>query len=258
MSFASIVLTGASSGIGAALARDYAGPGVRLALVARNGPRLEDVARHCRQRGAEVETATIDVTERPRLEDWLREQDAKQPVDLLIANAGVALEKGSDIGDGERLRRTLAINLDGTLNTLLPLLPAMRARHAGQIGIVSSLAGFFGLPRAAGYNASKAAVRVLAESLRIQLRPDKIGVSAICPGFVESAITQENDFPMPFLMTAERASAIIRHGLARNRARISFPLPMTAAVWLAMTLPASWTSRLMSRRAGGTRGHLTQ
>ncbi|TWT03806.1 SDR family oxidoreductase [Reyranella sp. CPCC 100927] len=243
--FRSIVLTGASSGIGAALARDYASKSVRLALIGRDATRLADVATACRDKGADVATATIDITERATLEAWLQRQDAERAVDLVIANAGVALEKGRDLGDGESLRRTMAINVDGTLNTILPLLPAMRARRVGQIGIVSSLAGFFGLPQAAGYNASKAAGRVLAESLRIQLKADKVGVSAICPGFVESAITRGNSFPMPFLMTAERASNIIRRGLAQNRARIAFPLPTKAAVWLGMALPGGLTSRLL-------------
>jgi short-subunit dehydrogenase len=243
--FQSIVITGASSGIGAALARDYAAADMRLALVGRDGARLAAVAEDCRSRGAAVETATIDITERQRLEEWLLEQDEARPVDLIVANAGVALEKGRDIGDGERLRRTLAINLDGTLNTILPLLPGLRTRQAGQIGIVSSLAGFVGLPRAPGYNASKAAGRVLAESLRIVLKPEGIGVSAVCPGFVDSGITRDNDFRMPFLMTAERASAIIRRGLARDRARIAFPLPTKAAVWLAAALPGGFTAYLL-------------
>ncbi|MCW5748661.1 MAG: SDR family NAD(P)-dependent oxidoreductase [Alphaproteobacteria bacterium] len=243
--FGSIVITGASSGIGAALARDYAGTDTRLALLGRDEARLAAVAADCRARGAQVATACIDVTEREQLQDWLQKQDAARGIDLVLANAGVALERGRDIGDGEALRRTVAINLDGTLNTILPLLPAMRSRRAGQIGIVSSLAGFFGLPRAPGYGASKAAVRLLAESLRIQLKKDGVGVSAICPGFVESAITRDNPFPMPFMMSAERASAIIRRGLAHNRARIAFPLPMKAAVWFAMSLPGSWTARLL-------------
>jgi short-subunit dehydrogenase len=238
--FRSIVITGASSGIGAALARDYAAADARLALVGRDGARLTAVAEDCRRRGAEVETATIDITERQRFEEWLLEQDAARPVDLIVANAGVALEKDRDIGDGERLRRTVAINLDGTLNTILPLLPALRERQAGQIAIVSSLAGFVGLPRAPGYNASKAAGRVLAESLRILLKPDGIGVSAVCPGFVESGITRDNDFRMPFLMTAG-----IRHGLARNRARIAFPFPTRAAIWLAAALPGGLTAHLL-------------
>lgn len=243
--FRSIVLTGASSGIGAALACDYAAEGVRLALIGRNGARLASVADNCRGKGADVDAAAIDITERPVFEEWLRTQDDRRSIDLVIANAGVALERGRDLADGEPLRRTMAINVDGTLNTILPLLPAMRARRAGQIGIVSSLAGFFGLPRAAGYNASKAAGRVLAETLRIQLKADNIGVSAICPGFVESGITRDNDIPMPFLMTAERASAIIRRGLANNRARIAFPLPTKAMVWLGMALPGGLTSRLL-------------
>ncbi|QQS12868.1 MAG: SDR family NAD(P)-dependent oxidoreductase [Rhodospirillales bacterium] len=247
--FKSILITGASSGIGAALAVDYAAAGVRLALTGRDTARLEAVAATCRARGATVDTATIDVTDREAFAVWLGAQDAAHPFDLVIANAGVALEKGRDLGDGAALRRTLEINVDGVLNTILPLLPAMRARRAGQVAIVSSLAGFVGLPLAPGYNASKAAVRILAESLRLQLRRDGVGVTAVCPGFVVSPMTDGNKFPMPFLMPVARASAIIRRGLERDRARIAFPWPLRAGVWLAQALPAALSSRLLGRAA---------
>ena len=121
----------------------------------------------------------------------------------------------------------------------------MIARGRGQIAVVSSLAGFIGLPYSASYNASKAAVRVWGESLRYVLKKNGIGVSVICPGFVVSRLTANAPFPMPFLMTAARASAIIRRGLARNKARIAFPIGTKAAVWLGTVLPGRWTARLL-------------
>ncbi|MBX3501153.1 MAG: SDR family NAD(P)-dependent oxidoreductase [Alphaproteobacteria bacterium] len=246
--FRSIVITGASSGIGEGLALDYARAGVRLALGGRDEARLRAVADACRARGADVAAQAIDVADRERMAAWLREQDAAKPVDLVLANAGISIEKGKGQGiDEERTRRTFAVNVEGTFNTVFPLLDAMRARRFGQIGIVASLAGFIGLPRAAAYNASKSAVRVWGESIRHQLRRDNVGVSVICPGFVESRITVGNDFPMPFMMSAARASAIIRHGLAHDRARIAFPLGTKAAIWLGATLPGNATDRLLRR-----------
>lgn len=247
-SFQSIVITGASSGIGEALALDYARDGARLVLGGRDEERLQAVASACRSRGAEVEARTIDVADRERMATWLREQDAAKPIDLVLANAGISIEKGKGQGVDEALtRRTFAVNVEGTFNTVFPLLAAMRARRNGQIGLVASLAGFIGLPRAAAYNASKSAVRVWGESIRHQLHADNVGVSVICPGFVESRITVENDFPMPFMMTAARASSIIRHGLANDRARIAFPLGTKAAVWFGATLPGNATDRLLRR-----------
>lgn len=245
--FRSIVITGASSGIGEALARDWAAPGVALALTGRDAARLDAVAEACRAKGSTVETATIDVADRDRLEAWLLAIDERTPVDLLVANAGVALEKSRGLDDLEAMRTTFRINLDGALNTVLPLVPRMRARRAGQIALVSSLAGFIGLPRSAAYNASKAALRVWGESLRPMLRRDGVGVSVVCPGFVVSRITQGNTFPMPFLMPVQRASAIIRRGLARDAARIAFPWPTRAAVWFAEILPGGLSARLMQR-----------
>ena len=131
------------------------------------------------------------------------------------------------------------------LNTVEPLLPRMIARKRGQIGIVSSLAGFIGLPYSASYNASKAAVRVWGESIRYVLKKDGVGVSVICPGFVVSRITAEAPFPMPFMMTASRASSIIRRGLAANKPRIAVPIGTKAGVWLGSVLPGSWTARLL-------------
>jgi short-subunit dehydrogenase len=131
----------------------------------------------------------------------------------------------------------MAINFDGVLNSVEPLAGRMAARRQGQIGLMSSLAGFFGRPYSASYNASKAAVRVWGESIRFPLAKDNVGVSVICPGYVTSRMSDGLTGAKPFLMNAGRASQVIRRGLARNRARIAFPLPLTAAVWLASLLP---------------------
>ncbi|HKV16749.1 MAG TPA: SDR family NAD(P)-dependent oxidoreductase [Reyranella sp.] len=246
MSFTSIVITGASSGIGEALARDYAAPGIALALNGRDGTRLQVVAEACRAKGATVDARQIDVTDRAALGEWLMAFDDAHPVDLLIANAGVSIDKdNSSLDDFSIIRRTMAINLEGTLNTAEPLIGRMIGRKHGQIAVVSSLAGFIGLPYSASYNASKAAVRVWGESVRYALKKSGVGVSVICPGFVATRMTAKAPFPMPFLMTAERASAIIRRGLGRNKARIAFPFGTKAAVWFGGVLPGNWTARLL-------------
>jgi len=245
-SFSSIVITGASSGIGEALAHDYAAPGVALALTGRDAQRLEAVAEACRAKGATVVAATVDVVDREALASWLTAFDDSHPVDLILANAGVSIDKdNSSLHDFSIIRKTFEVNVDGVFNTIEPLLGRLRARRHGQIGIVASLASFIGLPYSASYNGSKAAIRVWGESIRYVLKKDGIGVSVICPGFVVSRITANAPFPMPFLMSAARASAIIRAGLARNKPRIAFPIGTKAAVWLGGALPGGVTARLM-------------
>jgi short-subunit dehydrogenase len=244
--FSSIVITGASSGIGEALALDYAQPGVALALTGRDAGRLGAVAAACRAKGATVVADTIDVVDRDKFATWLVAFDEAHPVDLLIANAGVSIDKdNSSLDDFSLIRKTFDVNVGGVLNTVEPLVARLMARQAGQIAIVSSLASFIGLPHAASYNASKAAVRVWGESIRYVLKKSGIGVSVICPGFVVSRLTSEAPFPMPFIMPAARASAIIRRGLARNHARIAFPIGLTAAVWFGLVLPGRWAARLL-------------
>jgi len=245
-SFSSIVITGASSGIGEALALDYSAPGAALALTGRDAGRLEAVAGACRAKGATVVADTIDVVDRERFAAWLIAFDDAHPVDLLIANAGVSIDKdNSSLDDFSVIRKTFDVNVGGVLNTVEPLLARLMARQHGQIAIVASLASFIGLPYSASYNASKAAVRVWGESIRYVLKKSGIGVSVVCPGFVISRMTANAAFAMPFLMTAARASSIIRRGLERNHARIAFPIGTKAAVWFGQTLPGRWTARLL-------------
>ncbi|MGH6960682.1 MAG: SDR family NAD(P)-dependent oxidoreductase, partial [Dongiaceae bacterium] len=195
-----------------------------------------------------VRSAAIDATDRDAMGAWLDEVDGARPVDLLIANAGISAGTGGDAGESaEQARRIFAVNLDGVLNSVLPVLPQLRRRRRGQIALMSSLAAFRGFPGAPAYCASKAAVRVWGEALRGELHADGIEVSVICPGFVVSRMTDANRFRMPLLMRTDKAAAVIARGLARNRARIAFPLPMYVGSWLLGALPPWLTDPVMRR-----------
>lgn len=243
----SILITGGSSGLGAALARAYAAPGMRLALTGRDAGRLGAVAKVCTARGAEVHAEPIDILDRARLATWIGARDAVAPLDLVIANAGISAGTGGEGEDEAQTRRILATNIDGVINTVLAALPFLQARRRGQIAIMSSLAGFRGFPGAPAYGASKAAVRVWGESLRGHLAGDGIGVTVICPGYVKTPMTDVNNFPMPLLMDTDRAARIIRRGLARDKARISFPWRLYALVRLIAALPPALTDPLLRR-----------
>ncbi|MGH6946689.1 MAG: SDR family NAD(P)-dependent oxidoreductase [Kiloniellales bacterium] len=243
----SILITGASSGIGAALARHYAASGCHLALGGRNAERLAAASTAARQAGAEVESKALDVREAGPLADWIGAVDRKQPLELVIANAGISAGTGGGEEGAEQVRRIFAVNLDGVLNSVLPAVDAMRRRRRGQIAIMSSLAAFRGFPGAPAYSASKAAVRVWGEALRAHLRAEGIAVSVICPGFVESPMTAVNDFPMPLLLPVDKAAAIIARGLARRKPVIAFPWPLYLGARLASALPAGLADRLLAK-----------
>jgi len=243
----SILITGASSGIGAALARAYAAPGVHLALGGRDRARLDQIAAHCRAAGAAAEPRRIDVTERDAMAAWIEAVDDAAPLDLVIANAGISGSARDQAPPAERTRAMFAVNLEGTLNTVEPALPRMLGRRRGHLALMSSLAGFRGMPSAPAYCASKAAVRVYGEALRGRLAGDGVAVSVICPGFVRTPMTAANPFAMPLMMSPERAALIIRRGLGRRRARIAFPLRLYLATRLLAGLPPGLADRLVAR-----------
>lgn len=240
----SILITGSSSGIGADLASAYAQPNVLLALLGRNAERLNLIAEECRAKGAEVTTATIDVREEKSLRSWIEEQDKNKPFDLVIANAGIS--NGGKEKTEQFDREIFAINLFGVLNTIYPAIDLMKKRGHGQIALMSSMAGFYGLPRAPAYSSSKAAVRVLGESLRNRLRSSGIKISVICPGFIKTPLTDKNQYKMPFLTSVEKATSIILKGLEKNKGVISFPWQMNLFMWILRVLPSPLAQRLAS------------
>lgn len=241
----SILITGASSGLGEALARAYARPSVFLALVGRNAERLAHVGEACRAQGAAVAETALDVALAPEIEGWLLEIDRSHQLDLVIANAGISGGTGLGEESPAQVDDIVAVNIHGVVNTVTPLIAPLAARRRGQIALMSSLASFRGFPGAPTYCATKAWVRVWGEGLRVELARQDIEVSVICPGFVATRMTQVNQFPMPFLMTAERAARIIVRGLARNRGRIAFPWQMYALSWLLAAQPPALSDLLL-------------
>jgi len=240
----SILITGASSGIGEALAHYYARPGVFLALSGRDVTRLDSVASALREKGAAVTADIVDVTDRDAMADWISRSDRDHPLELVIANAGISSE--GDL-DEAATRDIFAVNMAGVLNTIFPAVRPMRTRRRGQLALVSSMAGFRGLPSAPAYSASKVMVKAYGEALRGVLAAEGIGVSVICPGFVESRMTANNPFPMPLMMSAPKAVRIIAGGLAKNRTLIAFPWPFVAFMWGLNLLPPCWANKLLSR-----------
>jgi short-subunit dehydrogenase len=233
---AHVLITGASSGIGTALALTYAHPGALLSLAGRDEARLNAIALAAQSRGAEIEAAVLDVCDRNAMAAWVIAADERRPIDLVIANAGISGGTHGGPESAEQTRAVFAVNLDGVLNTVLPLIPHMIGRKAGQIALISSLAGHRGFPGAPAYCGSKAAVKVWGESLRGELAAQGVKVYVVMPGFVKTHMTDVNDFPMPFLMSAERAAEIIRRGLKKDRARIAFPWPMAMIAWFVASL----------------------
>ncbi len=245
-----VLVTGASSGLGRALAEAYAAPGRRLTLCGRDGGRLGEVASAVAGRGGEARTVVADVRDRAAMRAAIDAADDERPLDLVVANAGIAA--GADPRD------VLEVNTLGVWHTVEPALARMVARGAGQLGLVSSLAGRRGLPGAGPYCASKAAVRVLAESLRLDAAAAGVRVSAIVPGFVDTPLTRRNSFAMPWTLTAEAAAERIRRGLEEDRAEIVFPRRLAVAVRLLTLLPPGAAAPLLrrGRRTAARRGPL--
>ena len=245
-----IVITGASSGLGAALALHYAASGVTLHLQGRNQQRLEQIAENCQKRGAIVHNRILDVTNEAGMNQWLRAIDANAPIDLIIANAGISASGGIYGENIKQVRDIFATNINGVVNTVMPLLPAMIARKHGQIAIMSSIAGLRGLPSCPAYSASKNCVRAWGEALRGWLTKQGVEVSVICPGFVETNMTAKNTFPMPFMMSAEKAARIIVRRLEANKARIAFPWMFYCFTYLVSCLPVWLTDPFLARLPG--------
>lgn len=239
-SLSHVVITGASGGIGAALAIAYAAPSVRLSLLGRKREALEKLATQCKQKGAEAFIYCVDIQETEQLQQTITEIDAQQPVDLMIANAGVAnyLDASCDEEKWQDIKTLLDVNLNGAIATITPLVTLMRKRKRGQIALISSLAAYRGMAISPSYCASKAGLKAYGESLRALLSKEGVKVNIVCPGFVESKMS--NVFPGDkiFLMSADKAAGIIKTGLLRNKACIAFPRLLHIGLKILTILPA--------------------
>ncbi|MCB1491720.1 MAG: SDR family NAD(P)-dependent oxidoreductase [Rhodobiaceae bacterium] len=238
-----VVITGATSGIGRALAIRLAAPAVTLSLLGRNRERLDAVAADAMASGARVEVAQIDVRDAAALSDWLAVRDIAVPIDTAIACAGIgggavmaSAERGEDAAMAVDV---MAVNAGGVANIVAPLVSRFMARGRGKIVIIGSAAGEIGLPHSPAYSASKAAVRTYGDGLRRLLRPRGVTVTVALPGFVDTPMSRSLPGAQPFLWSAERAAARIVRDMERGASYSHPPLPLRLAIGIARLTPVA-------------------
>ena len=243
---ARIWVTGASSGIGAALARELADRGASVAISARNLEKLREVS------GDRMLVVPVDVTDREATVaagDTVRA--ALGGLDAVVLNAGTWSRFRPEKWDSQSFADQLQTNLMGTVHALEAVVPTMLEEGRGRIVGTASVAGYRGIPGAEAYGATKAALLNLLESLRGSLGPRGIVVQTVAPGFVRTPMTDRNSFPMPFMVSPEEAARAIVDGMAKDKAEIVFPLPMMLLMKAARLVPVrAWTAATaaMSRR----------
>ena len=247
-----ILITGASSGIGEALALALSRPGRRLVLIARDEDRLVSVAAAVRARGGQVEPVAADVTDGALLE---RIVGANGPYDLVFASAGVAYGIPADgIETAAQIRHSFDVNLGGVLNTVLPVIDGMRAQPCGSDGmrgrivVIASVAALIPYTNSPAYCASKAAIDVWAVGTAPNLAPHGIALTSVCPGFVRTPMTAPNDFPMPGIVEVDEAVRRILAGIETAPRRIVFPFWIGMGARFVSLLPSAWREAILRRQ----------
>jgi NAD(P)-dependent dehydrogenase (short-subunit alcohol dehydrogenase family) len=247
-------VVGASSGIGAAVARELQSRGALVAISARREEQLTEVAGPS---GGAMLVVPADVTDAASLMTAAsRIRGELGPIDLAILSAGYWRKMSAKDWDTETFNRHVQVNLIGMSNAIAAVLPQMLARRSGVIAGISSVAGYRGLSGSEAYGATKAGQINLLESLRIHVAPRGVRVITICPGFVRTDMTAANTFPMPFIIEADTAGRSICDGLERGRAEIVFPVRMALLMKAARLVPVAVWSALWSRvspREGSSR-----
>lgn len=235
-----ILITGATGAIGGALAVDWAAAGVTLHLHGRNRPALEALAEQCRARGAATVLHSPSLTDHDELRRWIIALDEEVMLDIAVAAAGVNTHSQHEDGEQwEQVKELMELNFGAPIALTNCLAERMKQRGRGQIVLMSSLAGYFGLPVTPAYSASKAGIKAYGEAMRGWLAPYGVKLNVVMPGYVSSKMCNEMPGPKPLLWTPARASRRIRRGLERNQARISFPFPLNFGCWWLAVLPAA-------------------
>ncbi|MEM7269601.1 MAG: SDR family NAD(P)-dependent oxidoreductase [Pseudomonadota bacterium] len=234
-----VIITGASSGIGAALAAEYASSGSSMLLIARNAERLAEVATTARAKGATVELAEISVTDEAAMKAAIEAYDDAAPVDVVISNAGIALgRRGEGPERPGEARKQVDVNLLGMLHTVEPLLDRFQSRQSGRIALISSIAGRRPQADLPTYSATKAAVRGYGEAIRPWLRSHGVSVTVICPGFIKTPMAARHNGPKPFQISAEAAARRMRRAIDRGQGRLTLPTPWQFLLLFEPLLPA--------------------
>lgn len=244
-------ITGASTGIGRAVAIELVRRGWRVAASARNVELLNSLAAEAKALGGRVDVYPGDVTDRAAMAACVARIEAESgPVALAMLNAGGFFPDPPGEFVGENFRATMKLNSDGVLNCLEPLLPAMQTRRAGQIAVVSSVAGYGGLPTAASYCMAKSGLIAMCEAMKTSLDAAGISIQVICPGYVKTPLSDNVTGPKPFLIPVEDAARRICDGFARGGFEIAFPKRMVWMLKALHKLPYPILFWLHSRAAG--------
>ena len=247
-----ILITGATSGLGWALAELYAQTGMIMFLTGRNQEKLNQITKLCQSKQATIISKVIDIKDADAVREWINQIGQEFGLDLVIANAGISAGTSLGLESKEQISEIFATNINGVMNTINPAIEVMQnqktnSRYKGQIAIISSLAGFRGLPSSPAYSASKACVRIYGEALRGSLAPLGIAVNVVAPGYIKTQMTEINNFYMPFLMSAPKAAQIIKKSLTKNKSRIAFPFSFYFVVWLATLISTVITDPIFAR-----------
>ncbi len=248
-----VLITGAASGIGRALAQALAAEGARIAALDLQGEALAKLAGEVG--GAPFAGAVADVTDLPAVRAAVaRLEEQLGPTDLLIASAGIGRKTAADEFQAEEINAHIQVNLVGVVNSIDAVLAGMRQRRRGHLAVLSSLASYRGLPFLAGYSASKAGVNALLDSLRVELGAFNIHVTTICPGWVRTPMTAELNLAESEVLPVERAARLILEALRRRRSFVAFPPRLLWQLRLLRYLPgplSDWMARRALRRAAG-------
>ena len=238
------IITGASSGIGHALARELSRRGYELALLARRGELLEQLTRELPSRSVAI---ACDVTDAASVREAVQrgQEQLGGPFDLAVANAGISIPSHAtkfNVADAEQILR---VNVLGMMYFFDAVIPSMVERKSGRFVGIASVAGLRGLPTAAPYSASKAAMQAFLEASRVELAPYGVGVTIVNPGFVATPLTEKNRFRMPFLVKAEPAARVIANGIERGKRVVEFPWRMSVLMRTVRHLPDALYDRIM-------------
>lgn len=245
-----VFITGASSGIGAELARQISARGAIVGLLARRREELEKLKQSIEEKGGEAKIFPVDVTNYEAVltsvKQFCEEFDR---IDVLIANAGIAGKTANawEI-DPRNFEEVIKINLLGAVNTVVAALPEMLRQNQGHLVAISSLAGFRGLPKSAAYCASKSAMNAFFESVRVDLFNTNIDVTIIQPGFIKTPLTSGRKHPMPFLMELDEATQKMIRAIEKRKSFYAFPWQLASLVRLARFFPVWLYDRIVSKR----------
>jgi short-subunit dehydrogenase len=237
------IITGASSGIGAALARELSQRGWLLALLARRGDLLDALKRELRESASVV----CDVTDLASVRDAVRKSEELLggPFDLAIANAGISVPTWATKFNVEDAERIMRVNVFGMFYLFDAVVPSMVERKSGRFVGIASIAGLRGLPSASVYSASKAAMQNFLEASRVELAQAGVGVTIVNPGWVDTPIIEKYKGPVPFLVSAPKAARIIADGIEAGKRTVEFPLPMSGLMRMIRVMPAAIYDRAL-------------